>query len=370
MLDFIASIFKWPMQLFYNWTGDNYLLALILFALLVKLVSLPLAIHQQNTQIKGAKLRPKIAIIEKKYQGKKDPAVLQQKQQEIMDLQQKEGYSPLSGCLPLLIQLPVFLGLYQVVRKPLTYLMNVSNETVKTIADKLTEWASTHEIPAGFPTAFSTEEQIPMMNAIAQNPGIIDLSEYGIEALPNMTYGPFNLGATPSLTQFSWLLLIPLLSFVFSFLSMKITRKLNSPVMTQSAPETEMSNKIMDLIMPLMSIFISFSLPAAFGVYWLFGYVFGIIQTVLMAKFKPLPTFTEEEIRQYEKELKATRTKSSSSARPTSAGPVRSRHHIDDDDDEAPAKPAEKKKPPKQNGKAGAQKNGVESAPLKDDSDK
>ncbi len=367
MLDFIASIFKYPMQWFYQLTGDNYLLAMILFALFVKLISLPLAIRQQKTQIKGAKLRPKIAIIERKYQGKRDPAILQQKQQEIMELQQKEGYSPLSGCLPLLIQLPVLLGLYQVVRKPLTYLLNLSDEVVQ----KMCDFAGSMQGDVAKPITYTVENQLPLMDKLLRTDGFA-AADYDIEALPNLTFfnGNLNLGATPSLS-FNWLLLIPVLSFVFSFLSMKITRKLNSPVMTQSAPETEMSNKIMDLMMPLMSIFISFTLPAAFGVYWLFGYVFGIIQTLIMAKAMPLPTFTEEELRQYEKEMKTSRSRSTgSSVRPASAGPVRSRHHIDDDDDDTPAKPVQKKNPPKQSGKAGTRKNGVESAPLKDDSDK
>ena len=365
MLDWIASIFKYPMQWFYQLTGDNYLLALILFALFVKILVLPFSIRQQKTQIKGAKLRPKIAIIEKKYQGKRDPAVLQQKQQEIMELQQKEGYSPLAGCLPLLIQLPVFLGLYQVVRKPLTYLMNATNEAVQRLCD----FAGAQQGDIANPITYSVEDQIPLMNKLLSTPGF-DPTEYGIEALPNLTYGPFNLGDIPNIGAFNWLLLIPLLSFVFSFLSMKITRKLNSPVMTAQAPETEMSNKIMDMLMPLMSVFISFTLPAAFGVYWLFGYVFGIIQTVIMAKAMPLPTFTEEELSQYEKEMKSSRARSSYQ-RTASSGPVRSRHHIDDDDDDIPvSKPAQKPQQKKQNGKAGARKQGVESAPIKDDSDK
>ena len=363
MLDWIASIFKYPMQWFYQLTGDNYLLALILFALFVKVLVLPFSIRQQKTQIKGAKLRPKIAIIEKKYQGQRDPAMLQQKQQEIMELQQKEGYSPLSGCLPLLVQLPVFLGLYQVVRKPLTYLLNISNDAIK----KLCDFAAANSGPVSDP-----ENQIPLMDWLINNPGTYNPDNYAsvgefIE-LPNLTFGPFNLGAVPSISSFDWLLLIPLFSFVFSFLSMKITRKLNSPVMTaQGSPETEMSNKIMDLMMPLMSVFISFTLPAAFGVYWLFGYVFGIIQTVIMAKAMPLPTFTEEELRQYEKEMKASRARSN--YRPVSSAPVRSRHHIDDDDDDMPVKPAQKPKQ-KQSGKAGARTKGVESAPMKDESDK
>jgi YidC/Oxa1 family membrane protein insertase len=134
MFDWIASIFKYPMQWFYSFTG-SYVISLILFALLVRILFLPMSIHQQKLQIKGAKLRPRIAIIEKKYEGLKDPESRQKMQQEIMELQQKEGYSPFSGCLPLLLQLPVIMGLYQIIRKPLTFLMDVSLCSYQRISD-------------------------------------------------------------------------------------------------------------------------------------------------------------------------------------------------------------------------------------------
>lgn len=356
MLDWIASIFQYPMQWFYTLTGDNYLLALILFALFVKLLMLPLSIKQQKTQIKGAKLRPKIAIIEKKYQGATNQDVLRQKQQEIMDLQQKEGYSPFGGCLSLIIQMPVFLGLYQVVRKPISYIVGASSEVV----DKLVTYVKSFD---GF-TA-DAENQIQLIADLAKlKAPVAEIT--GIEGfeLPNLWIGNWmDLGATPTVA-FNWLLLVPILSFVFSFLSMKITRKLNSPVMT-STPESDMSMKIMDWTMPLMSVFISFTLPAAFGVYWLFGYVFGIIQTVALAKAMPLPTFTEEELAQYEREMKLA-ARANKYGRPitndhnAASGRIRSRHHIDDDDYEQPA-------PKVEQGKAGAKKGGVESAPLKKD---
>lgn len=356
MLDWIAFIFQYPMQWFYTLTGDNYLLALILFALFVKLLMLPLSIKQQKSQIKGAKLRPKIAIIEKKYQGATSQEALREKQQEIMDLQQKEGYSPFGGCLSLLIQMPVFLGLYQVVRKPITYIAGVSNEVVQKLCDHL---SAKHSITV------TVEDQIQLIHQLAENNvDISKVTEGALTELPNLWIGNWmNLGATPTVAL-NWLLLIPILSFVFSFLSMKITRKFNSPVMT-STPEADMSTKIMDWTMPLMSVFISFTLPAAFGVYWLFGYVFGIIQTIVLAKAMPLPTFSEEEIAQYEREMKQA-ARANKYGRPltndhnTASGRIRSRHHIDDDDYIQPAPKAEQ-------GKAGAKKDGVESAPLKKD---
>ncbi len=359
MLDWIAEIFKYPMQWFYSLTGNNYLLALVLFALFIKVILLPMTIYQQKKQIQGAKLRPKIAIIEKKYQGVTDQAALQQKQQEIMELQQKEGYSPLSGCLPLLIQMPIFLGLYQIVQKPLTYLMNMSQDLVNAVHTKLK--ASQAFLDAGI----TADNQIGIINYLNNNPTALE-SVKGVTAgeevfsnIPDLVFGPFDLGMVPSVA--SWLVLIPILTFVLSFLSMKITRWINSPVMTaQSTPESRMSEGCMTWTMPLMGVWICFSVPAAFGVYWLLGYVYGIIQTVILAKAMPLPTFTEEELRQYEKEMKAaSKAYRAPNRAMAGSGQIRSRHHIDDDDYIQPAPPAQK-------GKAGAKKSGVESAPLKD----
>ena len=133
MFDFLYELFGTVLSWFYSWTG-SYAVALLLFALAFKLVFLPFGIKQQQNQIKLAKLRPKIAKIEKKYAGRNDQPTLQKKQQEIMELQQKEGYSPLSGCLPLLIQFPIIIILYNVIREPLSYIAQISEEIVNAVA--------------------------------------------------------------------------------------------------------------------------------------------------------------------------------------------------------------------------------------------
>ena len=112
------EIISWPfakMLWLFNHCG-SYVVAIFFFAIVVKFVTLPFALKQQKTQIKGAKLRPKIAAIERKYAGRTDQKTLQKKQQEIMELQKEEGYSPLSGCLPLLIQLPIIIILYNIIQ--------------------------------------------------------------------------------------------------------------------------------------------------------------------------------------------------------------------------------------------------------------
>ncbi len=332
IFDWIAGIFKYPMQLFYNWTG-SYLFALILFALMVRLIFIPMAIQQQKTQIKGAKLRPKIALIEKKYQGRKDPEALQQKQQEIMDLQQKEGYSPLSGCLPLLLQLPVLMGLYQVIRKPLTYMMNMSGDVLQKVID----YVNTQGGLTGFAEdhfKITDAEQLNLIHTIREHD--LDISGITDITLPDMSLfgGAIDLSSTPSLSNFNWLLIIPLLTFVLSYLSMKVSRWVNPNLNSAAAansPETQMSSRIMEWTMPLMGVWISFITPGAVGVYWLMGYVFSMIQTLILAKVMPLPTFTEEQIRQYEKEMKTSYAKSSRTYS-DHLPPRRSLHHIDDDD--------------------------------------
>ena len=103
MLSWFSSLF-----------GGSYALALLLYALLFKLLFLPFGIKQQKNQIKMAKLAPKIALIKAKYRGRTDQPTMQKQQQEIMELQQKEGYNPFSGCLPLLLQMPIIIFLYSV----------------------------------------------------------------------------------------------------------------------------------------------------------------------------------------------------------------------------------------------------------------
>ncbi len=383
MLDFIAGIFKYPMMWFYSWTG-SYLVALILYALLVKVIFLPISIHQQKMQIKGAKLRPKIALIEKKYRGRTDRDAMMAKQQEISELQQQEGYSMMSGCLPLLLQMPILLGLYQVIRKPLSYMLDLGEDAVTRICEIV-------NTATGTTFAATDAEQITLLNTLRQNPGI-DISSVTASPMPDLTLfnGAINLGETPTF-GWNWLILVPILTYALAYLQMKVTRRLNSPQMAANdSPEMRASNRMMDITMPLMGLFIAFTVPAAVGVYWLMGYVFGMLQTVILSKLMPLPTFTEQEIRQYEKEMKAAKYGNNLSRHGNGQasyetdenggrvyqGNIRSLHHIDDDDDEPVRRPLpsagkpQNAAPAKGKGKHDAAPSGnspIAKAPLKEE---
>lgn len=312
----IAKPFGYVMQFCASLCMNNYALALLLFALIVKIVLLPFGIKQQSTQIKTAKLRPKVAAIEKKYAGRTDRVTLQKKQTEIMELQQREGVSLFGGCLPLLIQFPILIGLYEVVRKPLTYLMHLSGDQITKIKEALEVGTNT--------------DQLQLIDAIQKAPttveGLIDVSK-----IPDFSVFGIDILNSPQ-NDFGWLMLIPIFAGITSYFTMWLSRRFSGTAQMMGGADAQKSNIIMDLIMPLISAYMSYIFPATLGLYWAYQSIFGIGQTLILAKAMPLPKFTEEDLKRAEKEMKVEETK----RKPTK---VRSLHHIDDDEeDEAVAR--------------------------------
>ena len=115
------TAFGWLLKVCCNLTGGYYIFAIILFSVIMQIVLFPFGIKRQKTTVKQAALRPKEMLIREKYKGRNDRVTQQKMNMEIQELYQKEGYSPFSGCLPLLIQLPIIIILWSVIRMPLTY---------------------------------------------------------------------------------------------------------------------------------------------------------------------------------------------------------------------------------------------------------
>lgn len=332
---------RWPfgalIRVFYNWT-NSYAIALLFFALIVNILLFPLGIKQQKNQIAAAKLRPRIAAIEKKYAGRNDKKTLEKKQQEIFELQQSAGQSPLSGCLPLLIQFPLIIILYNIVQRPLTYIAQMSAEVVTGIRTAMnTLLAGNVEASAllGGITNVDKYAEINLLSFFRQlTDGGFDLKGVGAAEVASMQHMHFDLfgldlTATPTLTSLSWLLVIPVLTFVASFVSMKLTRKLMGNAMQPAGgPDTRVSNAIMDLIGPAMSLFISFSVPAALGVYWIYQSIFGVLKQFVLNLVMPLPKFTPEELRAIEKEEKERARRNAAAARQAQKA------RFDDEDDD------------------------------------
>ena len=330
----LGTMLGWFSSLF----GGSYALGLLLYALAFKILFLPFSIKQQKNQIAMAKLTPKISLIRAKYKGRTDRVTQQKMQQEIMELQQKEGYSPFSGCLPMLIQLPLIIFLYNVIRKPLSYIAKISDEIVIKAYNLVVN-------PETYVDSIKKIDQIGLISKIndyvSTNPmGEIYLKDVGLDLsvakIPDFTLFGVNFADTPSFTNFSLLVLIPVLAAGFQWLTMWITRKLNGNGMQmQGDAQTQASMRVMDLVMPLMTLFIAFGFSGMLGLYWVYQSIFSIIQTFILAKTMPIPKFTEEEIKAMRKAQKEAEKAQRNIIKQQPK--YRSLHYIDEDDyDELP----------------------------------
>ena len=327
-MNVILQFFGKILEFFSNITGGYYLFGLFIFALLIKLVLVPFAIMQQKTSIKQAKIRPKEMAIRKKYKGRTDRATQQKMQNEVMELYQKEGYNPMSGCGPLLIQMPIILILYNVIINPLKYICEWSSEQITGIAtalglEKVSEFANRD---------IELIQHLNSMDSASVSSALtsVGLSADSLSDIPQFAIGKFDLSATPTFA--SILILVPILTFAFQFLASKITRKFTYQPMSDDQ-QTNKTMKAMDIVLPAMTTVIAFSVPAAIGIYWMFNNILGVVQTLLVHKLMPLPKYTEEDIKAAERELtgKAPKKKNISEA---DLKPVRSLHYIDFEDEE------------------------------------
>ena len=335
-------------------TGGYYVLALFIFAIIIEILLLYFSIKQQKNSIKQAKMSPKERAIRKKYAGRNDHVSMRKMQEEIQRLYQEEGFNPMGGCLPLLIQMPILIMLYNIVSDPLYYVLGKAED----LSSALSLYATTSRSAGGLGLTLanggkSSIELLSNLNgqkleglrnfAYFSNAGACADNLAGIN-LPKFTMFGLNIGATPSFTPadktYLWLILVPVLTFVAYFFSMKINRKLSyQPAMdAMQSQQVGCSNNMMDITMPLMSVWIAFMTPAAIGIYWIFKCLIGVAKQFIIHKAMPLPTFTEEDYKQAEKEIKAkSKGQRLHTVVQDNAGKqYRSLHNIDEDDDLPP----------------------------------
>lgn len=331
---------------FLNWLTTylgfgSYIVGICVFAVLVEALMTPFAIKQQKNSIKQAKLRPKEMAIRKKYAGRNDQVTMQKVQKEIQEMYAKENFSPYSGCLPLLVQFPIIIILYNIIINPLVYVLGQSAG----VSSAMSLFYSAPKAAGGLGhAAVSAKSTIELLSGgIGQYEGIANFGLFSngdkvwesiqsIKVFPNFNIGPFDFGLAPSFQRFDILLLVPVLTFVVYFFSMKLTRKFSgqAPAAGATDRQTACSNTMMDIMMPAMSAIFTFMVPGIIGVYWMFRSVIGILKSFIMSKVMPLPTFTEADYKAAEKEMAGKAPKKVQKSE--RAGTVRSLHHIDDED--------------------------------------
>ncbi|MBS5151131.1 MAG: YidC/Oxa1 family membrane protein insertase [Butyricicoccus pullicaecorum] len=283
----------------YNLVG-SYGVAIILFALICKLILLPLSIHSKKSMRKMSALSQKQMALQKKYANNRVKL-----NEEIQKLYEKEGVSPMSGCLPSFLPLPIMMGLYYAIEKPITFMMGITDKDFVTegfpdSVQLLIDYVNNSGI-ADLTQYQDYYVQIPLMetlNKMADAAGqfpeaITKLStEIAEHLVPlNFNFLGFNLAQTPNIKDFSILWLLPILSGLTALLSSVVMQKLQEKT-NPTAAQMQGSMKTMLYIMPLMSVYLGFILPAALAVYWITNNILTMVQEVFltwyMNKYHPI----------------------------------------------------------------------------------
>ena len=292
MFAFFYSIFGFLFRILYGFIS-NYGLALVIFTVFFRLIILPANIKQQKSSAKQVRLQPKLKRIREKYQDYAPNERNQKIQEETNALYQREGYSAMTaGCGPLVVQLPILWGLYGVVRQPLTYVLQISDELLEALTKAATSVLSLSSNGAAYvETAIIThiDELVYKIPATA--------TQYAdeIAKIQNFHFSIFgiDLGAVPQFSTFSsWnsatteakiILLIPILSFATSMM----TSVLSQVRQKKSNPNMENAQMMgcMMLMMPLMSLWFTFQFPAGMGMYWILSNLFAFFQTLVLGHF-------------------------------------------------------------------------------------
>ncbi len=277
----ILTPFAWLLMLFYDFS-QNYGIALILFALVIKLVLFPFNLKGKKSMIQMNLLSSKMQQLQKQYGKDRERYNL-----EIQKLYEKEKVNPMSGCLWSFIPIIFLMVLYGIIREPLTYLMNVPADMIETVAE-ITGVANSGTYP-----------QIAMLKAIA-DPAVLEqvkaaLGESAGAGLfsMNVEFLGINLANIPQLNFWSngmnWgsvgLFLLPLVSVGTSLLSMYVSMKTNQ--MNRGGEQNEQmakTNRTMMIFMPIMSLWIGFTVPAGLSIYWIAQYIFSIFQELICGR--------------------------------------------------------------------------------------
>ncbi len=296
--DLITVPFGWLLGQLYNLT-NNYGVAMILFALAVNAVLLPINAKSKKSMMKMSRLQPRIQEIQRKYAND------QQKQNEAMQqLQREEGASMgMGGCLWSFVPLFILFPLFTVIREPITYILGESAEVTAQIIEVIKN-ASPDLFAASRNGGYY--DQVIAASAIAEHASALSAAIPGISADTlagiNFDFLGINLGAIPEFNIFgaSWewnwahigAFLIPVVSAGSQVLQMWISQKTNDSVITNEKgvqdkemaanSQTAQSNKMMMWMMPLMSLWIGFTVSAGLSLYWFIGGVFRMISDPIM----------------------------------------------------------------------------------------
>ena len=282
----LANLFGYVLTFLYNWV-QNYDWAMILFSVLLQLILLPLSIKQQKSMKKSAKIQEEMKKLQVKY--KNNPELLNQ---EVMGLYKKEKVSPFSGCLSSIIQLILFLSVFYLVSRPLTYMLKVDPNVIQKYEQEITESGES----SSYPEMKVIEEKASEDENVYINMDFLglDLSKVPMQNLSDIK-----------------VLIIPIIYVITTFVNIKLITNMNKTkeqrekekeekkrkkqknALTDGKQEESMEEQLesmqqmtnsMNYMMPIMSIAIALIAPLGLSLYWLVKNILQLGERLLLNK--------------------------------------------------------------------------------------
>lgn len=291
-------------------------LAIILFTIVIYMLLLPLTIRQQKFSKFSAKMNPELQAVQKKYKGKKDQASMLKMNEETKAVYAKYGVSQMGTCLPLLVQMPILFALYRVIWNIPAYVSGVKDAFMP-LAEKLLSTSGSQEYLAEFASTnridfeklgFTTDTIIDCLYkfqpenwaALAADSNFSAISDIILSTQSNIDKMNYFLGI--NIANSPWVMLqdsitggfsilgviaalsIPILAGLTQWINMKLTPTASNGNETNAGAAGDMANsmKTMNNIMPLMSVFFCFTMPAGLGIYWIAGAVIRCFQQLII----------------------------------------------------------------------------------------
>lgn len=285
-------------DLIYNLV-DNYGIAIIIFTLIIKTVLIPLTFKSQKSMKKQQKLQPVLAELQKKYAND-----TQKLQTEMMKLYRDNDVSMMGGCLPMLIQMPILIGLYQVIQKPLTFLVGVdfkTEEALNKVAQIKQYMIDNFPNLIDSTTMKYTAEQLTKTAQISlsrwsemvfgpDDPWVLNFDFFGMDLsnIPKVAFGQLFAGNFSDPGTLS-LIIIPVVAVLTTWISMKysqsqIKKKEDKDKPKEDNPAEQMS-KQMALMAPIMTGFFTITLPSGLGLYWIISNIVQMAQQFFLNKY-------------------------------------------------------------------------------------
>lgn len=278
---------------FYGITG-SYAISLMLFALVIRMILFPIFLRGRRSMLAMSGLAEKQKVLQQKYARDR-----QRYSEELQKLYDEEGIKPSGGCLWSMLPLPFLMLLYLVIRRPLTYLMGMSEDLFNSVSTLL---YGTVEANA------YRNQQLSMAQDVFLNHDRITAAIPELADMPviDFSFLGANLSDTPhflfwrqeAILPALILWMIPVVSAALNIVTTRVSNNVNAKV-TGVSKGMDQNTKMTMMMMPLFSLWICFTLPAALGVYWIANSIFAIVQEYMNIPF----------LRKYQKQLEVDKVK-------------------------------------------------------------